>query len=566
MRWLEGGYRQEWRINLGDAGLSLPAGTVFGFDLSIVDYDGEGEISKLAWGGGAGKFLYSSRLGDLLLLSDARGFDDYLDLLAAVIRSTEADTRRHIKEAMLYQVLFTAVPLTLAILHLFLFLFYRQLRQNFYYAVFTASFGAYSFFTHQVASMSLVFQPESEQVATGLAFFIMISGLRFSYSLFYQALPKTFWGLLGLGLVALLMATQGRTSPFFLLFSIVVFVEMMRVHVTAIARGQEGARIIGVGILAFLIPVLNLSLSLLGLLHLTPGDVGYFYWGFLAITLSMSITLARNFAQTNRSLQTQLIQVRELSEQNLLQEGRLRDEAIRRELLEEELRTAHDMQMRLMPESSPSPHGFDIAGCCLPASHVGGDFFQYFAPAEDRLAISLADVAGHGMEAAVPGMLFSGILETEMRLGDPLEELFVNLNRILHRRLKRPSFICFAMGELDLTTHVLRVSNSGLPYPYHYRAASGDIVELVLSAHPLGIVSDTRFEALQVQLEPGDCVMFCSDGIIEAAAANGELYGFERTARASTAPAPTGSRRSNCWPGSSPMCIATPVMPPSRTT
>ena len=69
--------------------------------------------------------------------------------------------------------------------------------------------------------------------------------------------------------------------------------------------------------------------------------------------------------------------------------------------LEEELQTAHDLQQGLMPTESPQIEGFGIAGRCLPANHVGGDFFQYF-PQNDKLSICLADVTGHAMEAAQP--------------------------------------------------------------------------------------------------------------------------------------------------------------------
>ena len=79
--------------------------------------------------------------------------------------------------------------------------------------------------------------------------------------------------------------------------------------------------------------------------------------------------------------------------------------------LEEELQTAHDMQMDLMPTEVPQIPGFEIVGQCIPANHVGGDFFQYF-PQNGKLSISLADVTGHAMEAAIPVMMFSGILKS----------------------------------------------------------------------------------------------------------------------------------------------------------
>ena len=203
--------------------------------------------------------------------------------------------------------------------------------------------------------------------------------------------------------------------------------------------------------------------------------------------------------------------------------------ALMREL-EEELQTAHDMQMGLMPNKQPRISGFDIAGRCLPANHVGGDFFQYFDRPHNRLAVSMADVTGHAMEAAIPVVMFSGILDNQMETGGSLEDLFAKLNRSMHRNLDRRNFVCFAMGEIDPATRSFRVSNGGCPFPYHFQAANSDIVELQVETYPLGVQPDTTYQVIEVQLEPGDYIVFCSDGIAESRNAAGELFGFERTA------------------------------------
>ena len=179
---------------------------------------------------------------------------------------------------------------------------------------------------------------------------------------------------------------------------------------------------------------------------------------------------------------------------------------------------------------NPRIQGFDISGRCLPASQVGGDFFQYFPISDNRLAISLADVTGHAMEAAVPVMMFSGILDSQMETGDRLEDLFARLNRSLHRNLDKRTFVCFTMGELDTETRILRLSNGGCPYPYHYRAVSGEISELQVDAYPLGVRAEATYPVIEAQLEPGDRIVFCSDGIIEAENLEEEMFGFERTA------------------------------------
>ena len=205
------------------------------------------------------------------------------------------------------------------------------------------------------------------------------------------------------------------------------------------------------------------------------------------------------------------------------------EQALMREL-EEELQTAHNMQMGLMPAESPKIQGFDIVGRCLPANHVGGDFFQYFPISDNRLAISLADVTGKAMEAAVPVLMFSGILDTQMEIGGSLEDLFSKLNRSLHRNLDSRTFICFTMGELDIETRQFRLSNSGCPYAYHYIAAMGEIAELEVDAYPLGVRAEVTYPVVEVQLQPGDRIVLCSDGIIEAENSGGEMFGFEQTA------------------------------------
>ena len=199
------------------------------------------------------------------------------------------------------------------------------------------------------------------------------------------------------------------------------------------------------------------------------------------------------------------------------------------ELEEEELQTARQLQMSLMPTATPDIEGLDVAGRCEMANHVGGEFFQYFEQ-DGKLAICLADVTGHAMEAAGMVMMFSGVLATEMRSGDSLERLFGNLNRTLHHMPDRRTFVCCCMGALDLAGRSLRLANAACPYPYHYCAATGEVVELQVDALPLGARAKTVYTPVEVSLEPGDYVVLCSNGIIEAANKETQMFGFEQTA------------------------------------
>ena len=197
--------------------------------------------------------------------------------------------------------------------------------------------------------------------------------------------------------------------------------------------------------------------------------------------------------------------------------------------MEEELQVAHDMQMSLMPGESPEIGGFDIAGRCLPFNHVGGDFFQYF-PQDGKLAICMADVTGHAMEAAVPVMMFSGVLKTEMDYGHSVQQLFSKLNGTMNSSLDDRTYVCFCMGELDVADRRFRLANAACPYPFHFRAATGEVEEMQVDAYPLGVQDGTVYTTIETVLDQGDQIVFCSDGIAEATNVQEEMFGFERTA------------------------------------
>ena len=239
----------------------------------------------------------------------------------------------------------------------------------------------------------------------------------------------------------------------------------------------------------------------------------------------------REYSQESEVLVKEMSEALSLGFVRFLDFTKLDEERRKRiEELEEELTTARELQMAMMPKSPPRLAGFDIAGRCIPATDVGGDLYQFFTLPRGRLAISMADATGHSMEAAIPVVMFSGILRSLMEMDSPMGELLNRLNQSLYSTLDRRTFVCLSQGELDSATRTMRVSNGGCPYPYHYKAASGTVEELRLDAYPLGVSPETTYDVLDVKLERGDRVVFCSDGIIEAGVPEQEVFGFTRTA------------------------------------
>jgi serine phosphatase RsbU (regulator of sigma subunit)/ligand-binding sensor domain-containing protein len=195
---------------------------------------------------------------------------------------------------------------------------------------------------------------------------------------------------------------------------------------------------------------------------------------------------------------------------------------------EEELETARDLQVSLMPTRGLVKPGLEIAGRCLPASHVGGDYYQYFET-EHFVRVALADVAGHAMQAAIPLVKFSGVLESHGTSTGDVDVLMETLNRSVVRSRRRRSFVCLALAELDLKENAISFCSAGCPYPLVFRQIDGMIEEVQIDSYPLGIRDDLEFKPEKRFLAPGDYVILCSDGIIEAENGQGDQFGYNPT-------------------------------------
>ena len=250
--------------------------------------------------------------------------------------------------------------------------------------------------------------------------------------------------------------------------------------------------------------------------------------------------LADSFNRMARSLRNTVGELQDLTQEleNRVEERTKTLEKTHQELeiaqkqiiddLDQELQTAQNLQMGLMPKEPPQIDGLDIVGSCKSATHVGGDLFQYY-PKNDKVTVVMADVTGHAMEAAIPVVMFDGILDSQIEFTDSLEDLFRRLNERMAKRLSKRTYVCCAMAQIDIKSRNLRFANAGCPYPFHYHAATKTISELQVDAFPLGARIESTYSAIDTAMKEGDRLVFCSDGIIEAMNEDGELFGFENT-------------------------------------
>jgi sigma-B regulation protein RsbU (phosphoserine phosphatase) len=197
--------------------------------------------------------------------------------------------------------------------------------------------------------------------------------------------------------------------------------------------------------------------------------------------------------------------------------------------LDEDLRTARELQRRLLPRSTPWVGGLQIAVESEPARHLGGDFYDFFQPDEGHFAVALGDVAGKSTSAALYGALAVGMLrELVGSAGAVPEKVLARLNRRL-RTLQIPNrFLARAFALYDRESGRIRLANSGLPYPYLLQGRH--LEEVVVAGVPLGLFDQQRYEAVELALDPGEALVVASDGLVEARDDRDREFGPERMA------------------------------------
>ena len=195
--------------------------------------------------------------------------------------------------------------------------------------------------------------------------------------------------------------------------------------------------------------------------------------------------------------------------------------------LQDDLATAREIQRQLLPTGAREVPGLDLASVYCSARELGGDFYDFLPYGEGRLAIALGDVSGKGTAAALFASLAVGILrEHVIQHPCPPAEVLAMLNRRLHAARLESRFIATVFSVYDARTRRLTLANSGGPYPILVR--DGIVQSVHIGGIPLGLYPDTEYEEITLDLQPGDTVLFASDGILESENAQQEEFGFDR--------------------------------------
>ncbi|MEM8809666.1 MAG: PP2C family protein-serine/threonine phosphatase [Cyanobacteria bacterium P01_G01_bin.38] len=210
----------------------------------------------------------------------------------------------------------------------------------------------------------------------------------------------------------------------------------------------------------------------------------------------------------------------------------------KKERLDRELELGAEIQAQLLPRQCPTIEGIDMAACCFTANKVGGDYYDFIPTTYEQLrrpessisraqpwSFAIGDVMGKGVPAGLMMTMLRGMLRAEVLNDHSPGQILQNLNLVMHNDLENSNrFVTLFYAEYDPKTQVLSYGNAAHNPPLLWRADNNTVKRLDAEGMLLGLDMDTQYHESQVQLHPGDTVIFYTDGFTDASNARGERF------------------------------------------
>lgn len=234
--------------------------------------------------------------------------------------------------------------------------------------------------------------------------------------------------------------------------------------------------------------------------------------------------LLENLKEQNAKLEYSLLRLHEAF-------GQLRRQE---EALESDLLKAQRVQRKFLPAGFHYQPGFDLFGYYAPCDQLGGDFFGTIPLGDGKTAVYLVDVAGHGVSAAMITVTFRELMRARLRSASSPTE-FTQPNQVLRfmndalieENFDPPIFVSMVYAVFDSPSGVVRIGSAGHPAPIHV-SATGEVRALTVTGCVLGTRCADDYATEEVVLQPGDALLFFSDGLSDARSTGGEEFSRER--------------------------------------
>ncbi|MBI1357517.1 MAG: SpoIIE family protein phosphatase [Acidobacteria bacterium] len=211
----------------------------------------------------------------------------------------------------------------------------------------------------------------------------------------------------------------------------------------------------------------------------------------------------------------------------VIESVRLYEEELKMKRIEQELDTARDIQVKLLPKGAPLIPGYDLAARSQAARQVGGDSYDFLEAGEGRVALCLADVSGKGISASLLMANVQATIRTLSLTEEGVASRLARANKLLHESTDSDKFVTMFYGQLDSRRNELVFCNAGHNPPVLVRP-SGSVERLEIGGPVLGVLPSFHFQEATAALEPGSLLLIFSDGFSEAMNPRLEEFGEER--------------------------------------
>ncbi len=227
---------------------------------------------------------------------------------------------------------------------------------------------------------------------------------------------------------------------------------------------------------------------------------------------------------------SELARTRRLSAELRLRETELQTVSEQLEQLErrlaDDLRLAANVQRSLIPVPRVHPR-VEFAREFIPYSEIGGDHFDMVWLGPDRVAMTIGDMMGKGVPAALLVANLKAALHAQLPHEGGIDEVVARVNQLLCEVIPEDRFATFFLGVFDLEKRRLEYVNAGHHHPFVI-SKGGRIRDLDVGGTVLGLIPDSSYESAELQLSREDLLVFYTDGVTDRSNEDGETFGIER--------------------------------------
>lgn len=195
--------------------------------------------------------------------------------------------------------------------------------------------------------------------------------------------------------------------------------------------------------------------------------------------------------------------------------------------LEREFEIARDIQKSLLPAGAFVNDWCEVVGLTVPATEIGGDYFDVITLSGDEVLVFVADVSGHGVGAGLIAAMFKSALYAHLESRPSLSEMLAKMNRTIFQLSDKQVFVTAACVHLDWRSRMAHLATAG-HLPILYRGANGILKSIRTPALSIGLRRGAHFSDTQILISPGDRFLLYTDGLVEAHRRDGEEFGEVR--------------------------------------